>query len=98
MDPNYFYDPNSTPWWAESINRGIDVVGARIGQGAYISPDDPRYQQGGWIGGGGGAIVPTQTGPALSPGAVNAAGFSINWWTAALIGVVVGAFLLGKRR
>lgn len=96
--PEYFQNLYQAPWWSETINRGIDVVGARVGQGQYISPDDPRYQQGGWIGGGGGAIVPTQTGPALSPGAVNAAGFSINWWTAALIGVVVGAFLLGKRR
>lgn len=98
MDPNYFYDPNSIPWWAESINRGIDVVGARVGQGAYVSPDDPRFRQtgGGWITPGG-QIVNTPGGPALSPGAVNAGGFTINWWTAALLGIVVGAFLLGKR-
>lgn len=84
-----------TPWWAESINRGIDVVGARIGQGGYTSPDDPRYRAATWPGGG--LVVPTPTGPGFSPGAVSGQGFSINWWTAALIGVVVGAFLLGKR-
>lgn len=97
MDPNYLYDTYA-PWWAESINRGIDVVGARVGQGAYVSPDDPRFRQGG----GGwmtptGQIVNTPAGPALSPGAVSAGGFTINWWTAALLGIVVGAFLLGKR-
>lgn len=32
----------------ETINRALDVLGARFGQGGYISPDDPRYGQGGY--------------------------------------------------
>jgi len=97
MDPYNLFDQN-TPWWAQSINRGIDVVGARVGQGAYVSPDDPRYRQaGGAWNVPGGQVVSTPGGLALSPGAVNAGGFTINWWTAALLGIVVGAFLLGKR-
>ena len=96
MDPNQLYNPYDMPWWAQTINRGIDVVGSRVGQSPYISPDDPRFRSGGW-GVPGGTVVNTPGGPALSPGAVNAGGFTINWWTAALLGIVVGAFLLGKR-
>lgn len=32
-----------------------------------------------------------------SPGRVNTQGFQLNWWSAALIGVVAGAFFLGKK-
>lgn len=98
VDPNALFTPYDMPWWGQTINRGIDVVGARVGQGAYISPDDPRFRSSGWgVGVPGGTIVNTPGGPALSPGAVNAGGFTINWWTAALIGIVVGAFLIGKK-
>ena len=45
--------------------------------------------------GGGGQMVPV--GSAV-PGSVNPQGFQLSWWAAGLIGVVVGAFLLGKRR
>lgn len=34
----------------------------------------------------------------FSPGGVTPQGFQINWWAAGLIGVIVGAFVLGKRR
>jgi len=34
----------------------------------------------------------------FSPGGVTPQGFQINWWAAGLIGLVVGAFVLGKRR
>ncbi len=33
-----------------------------------------------------------------SPGGVTQGGFTLNWWAAALIGVVAGAFFLGRRR
>ena len=82
------------PYWADWINRGIDVVGARVGQGRYYSPDDPRFR--GQFPGGG-TIVPGPGGPAFVPGTGGASGFSVNWWAAALAGVVLGAFLLGKR-
>lgn len=34
----------------------------------------------------------------FSPGGVTPQGFQLNWWTAALIGLVAGAFFLGKKR
>jgi hypothetical protein len=96
MDPWQFpiVGGPTDPYWADWINRGIDVVGARVGQGRYISPDDPRFR--GQFPGGG-TIVPSPGGPAFVPGTVGAQGFQINWWAAALAGVVLGAFLLGKR-
>jgi len=30
---------------AEWMNRGLDIVGARYGEGRYYSPDDPRFGQ-----------------------------------------------------
>lgn len=79
------------------IARGIDVVGAWSSRSPYVSPDDPRFRNrgGGWFPGGGGQMVPV--GSAV-PGSVNPQGFQLSWWAAGLIGVVVGAFLLGKRR
>lgn len=82
------------------IARGIDVAGAYAGRSPYISPNDPRYRErrGGWYPQSG---YPNQTRTNTGdyiPGSVNPRGFQLNWWSAALIGVVVGAFLLGKRR
>lgn len=88
MDYLYGYQD---PAWLQLANRGIDVLGARYGQGQYVSPDNPVYRQSG----GGGGLVPA--GPALTPGAVSGQGFQINWWAAALGGVLIGAFLLGRR-
>jgi len=82
------------PYWADWINRGIDVVGANLGRGRYYSPDDPRFRQYP----GGGMVVSGPGGPAFVPGTVGASGFSVNWWAAVLVGVVAGAFLLGQRR
>jgi hypothetical protein len=85
MDYLYGYQD---PAWLQIANRGIDVLGARYGQGQYTSPDNPMYRQGGGM---------VATGPALTPGAVSGQGFQINWWAAALGGVLIGAFLLGRK-
>jgi len=89
------FNNDANPYWADWVNRGIDVVGAAAGRGRYYSPDDPRFR-GQYPGGG--TVVPSLVGPALSPGAVGAQGFSVNWWAAALAGVVIGAFVLGRGR
>lgn len=38
-----------------------------------------------------------QQGSNFFPGSVSTQGFQINWWTAALGGLLIGAFFLGKR-
>jgi hypothetical protein len=85
------------------IARGIDVAGAYAGRSPYISQDDPRYRAGQYptrypASGGGYPGLPSQVPAGYVPGTVNTQGFQLNWWTAALIGVVVGSFLLGKKR
>lgn len=83
------------------IARGIDVVGAWSSRSPYYSPDDPRYQQGrGGYPYGYPSGYPAQQLPGgnFVPGTLNTQGFQLNWWTAALIGLLVGAFLLGKKR
>ena len=83
------------------IARGIDVAGAYAGNSPYYSPDDPRYRNGNRYPtnypGQGYPGSPSQVPAGYVPGTVNTQGFQLNWWTAALIGVVVGSFLLGKR-
>jgi len=81
------------------IARGIDVAGAWASRSPYYSPDDPRYRQGNQqrYPAGGYPGSPSQVPAGYVPGTVNTQGFQLNWWTAALIGVVVGSFLLGKR-
>lgn len=89
----YEYDVN------DLIARGIDVLGAWASRSPYVSPDDPRYQQGQYPRNyPSGYGTPSQVPGGYIPGAVNPQGFQLNWWAAALIGVVVGAFFLGKRR
>ncbi len=89
---------SNDPYWVDWGDRALDIVGARYGEGRYFSPDDPRFDpQYTGIGPATAPLVYTPQGPALSPGSVSASGFQLNWWTAALLGVVVGAFLLGKR-
>lgn len=90
MDYYDFTNSAQDPWFA-ALNRGIDVVGARYGQGQYVSPDNPMYRA------TGGGMVPGPVGPGLVPGAVSGQGFQINWWAAALGGVLLGAFLLGRK-
>ena len=91
------FDENGSLVWIDSINRGIDVLGAWASRSPYYSPDDPRFQRGGggvdYPIGYGGAVQPG----GLVPGSVTQTGFQLNWWTAALLGVVVGAFILGKK-
>ena len=93
--------PRQDDWWQryvyDSTQRGLDILGSRYGQGQYLSPDDPRYRRSG-SGGGYYPIGAGQPQYGMSPGGVSSQGFQINWWTAALIGVVVGSFLLGRRR
>lgn len=49
-------------------------------------------------GGPRGAYPPEYAGGgAFVPGTVSTQGFQLNWWSAALIGLVVGAFFLGKK-
>lgn len=96
---NYFdADGNSLSLY-DLIARGIDVVGAWSSRSPYYSPDDPRYQQGQYPQYGQRYPVSGAYGQGGSiPGTVNPQGFQLNWWAAALIGVVAGAFFLGKRR
>lgn len=104
MDEFFTYDGVTAFDWSgnrydvyDLIARGIDVVGAATSNSPYVSPDDPRYRNrgGGWFPGQfpGQGIPPGSTVPAT----VNPQGFQLSWWAAGLIGVVVGAFLLGKR-
>lgn len=92
-----YFDSYGNPVW-DTINRGIDVVGAAVSNSPYYSPDDPRYQQDGYYQTGGAYPAQYAGGGAYVPGTVSTQGFQINWWTAALIGLLVGSFLLGKRR
>lgn len=85
----YEYDVN------DLIARGIDVLGAWASRSPYVSPDDPRYQQGN--------RYPTSYPsnrplPGIVPATVNPQGFQLSWWAAGLIGIVVGSFFLGKGR
>lgn len=91
----YEFVTDTAPWWGEPIDRSLDILGARYGHGDYVSPDNPRYRQGQY---GGGSSTQNQSQYGFSPGGVTGQGFQINWWTAALLGIVVGAFLLGKKR
>lgn len=91
-----YYDQDGNPIdWQSVLERGIDVVGAWSSRSPYYSPDDPRYQQRGGYGGYGPYPTGNQT---FVPGAVTPGGFSINWQTAAIVGLLAGAFFLGKRR
>jgi len=94
-----YYDSYGNPMW-DAINRGIDVAGAALSRSPYYSPDDPRYQQGGYYPVSAGGYYSTGAGPGgnFTPATVSTSGFQINWWAAAAIGLFVGAFLLGKRR
>lgn len=95
------FDRYGNPIW-DTINRGIDVIGAATSRSPYISPDDPRFQGdiygGGYYGAAGYPGSPATVPAGFVPGTVNTQGFQLNWWTAALIGLLLGAFFLGKRR
>lgn len=95
---NYFDEYGRTLSLNDLIARGIDVVGAATSNSPYYSPDDPRYQ--GNFPYGYPSPYPAQQLPGgqFVPGTVSTQGFQLNWWSAALIGLLVGAFLLGKRR
>lgn len=101
--PNDYYDqPGQDEWWQgyvyDSTQKGLDILGARYGENNYYSPDDPRFRQSGR------APVPVGNPPQyvgggqFVPGTVSTQGFQINWWTAALGGLLIGAFVLGKNR
>jgi len=99
---NYFDAYGRTLDTNDLIARGIDVLGAWASRSPYYSADDPRYRQTGRYPQGypnsGYPGSPSQVPAGYVPGTVNTQGFQLNWWTAALIGVVVGSFLLGKKR
>ncbi len=95
-DLNYFAALNNAPWWSEPIDRGLDVLGAYASRSPYISPNDPRYK--------GNVNIYGQQYPGQypNPAVANAdqfgTQFSIPWWGWAVLGVVVGSYLLGKGR
>ena len=74
------------PWWADLASQGIDVFGGRIRGGRPVSTYPYSQQYGG-----------TQGNGVFNPGSVTPSGFQINWQTALIGGVLVGAFLLGRR-
>lgn len=97
MWEDYLIMPGQDDWWQrytyDTTQRGLDILGARYGDGDYYSPDDPRFRNNRSAGG---YVAPTgQVG--ISPGTVSHQGFQVNWWATVLGGVLVGAFLLGKR-
>lgn len=95
LGQSYYLDASGNPVW-DSINRGIDVLGAWASRSPYYSPDDPRYQRQDY---GRGSYPPEYVGGgSYVPGTLSTQGFQINWWTAALIGLLIGAFFLGKGR
>jgi len=73
------------PWWADQVTQAIDVFGRRIPGAQPRQPATYPYTQ--QYGGNG----------TFNPGSVTPSGFQINWQTALIGGVLVGAFLLGKR-
>jgi hypothetical protein len=102
MWENYAFGGPTDDWWQryvyDSTQRGLDILGSRYGQGQYISPDDPRYrQQGGYYPSGGYPGSPANVPAGYVPGTVNTQGFQLNWWTVALLGLVGGAFLFGRK-
>lgn len=74
------------PWWADNVSQALNIFGNRYGRPNY----NKTQQYPGSYG--------TQPSYGVSPGGVSSQGFQINWWMAGLIGIVIGAFLLGKRR
>jgi hypothetical protein len=91
---------NDGPWWGDSINRGIDVLGAWASRSPYLSPDDPRFQQqqrGGYYQ----QPYYEQRGVSVTGGIDRTgvgAGLNISTNTLLLVGVVAAVFLLGKGR
>lgn len=88
------------PWWADSINRGIDVVGSVFaGQPSpYVSPNDPRYQgqyRGQYRGYG---YDPSLYSYDPNQPRITLRGTQIPWWMWAGVGLLAGAFFLGRGR
>jgi len=81
------------------IARGIDVVGAWSSRSPYVSPNDPRFQQQQRGNYGAGYPNPSPVGnQTFVPGSINPSGFQINWQTALIGGLLIGAFFLGSKR
>ncbi len=84
--------------WGALIGRGIDVTGAVLSRSPYYSPDDPRYQGGGY------PSFPQQPGyypqqqQAYTLGSVGAGGVTVSPTTILLVGVAAALILFGKRR
>ena len=98
---NYFDAYGRTLDINDLIARGIDVFGALVSRSPYYSPDDPRYPRnkptwGPFCGPSGCSGSGQSQIPSNIPATVNSRGFQLEWWAAGLIGVVVGAFFLGK--
>ena len=72
------------PWWADNVSQAINVFGGRVAGGSPTRYPYPYAQQQGGNG-------------TFNPGSVTPSGFNINWQTALLLGLGVGAFFLGRR-
>lgn len=83
-------------WWQryiyDSTQRGLDIVGARYGQGDYYSPDDPRYRT------QTARTLPSTTPTAAPTAAPSMGGINISTNMAMLVVGGVLLFMLGKRR
>lgn len=100
---NYMFNDGTPLNMNDLIARGIDVAGAYLSRSPYFSPDDPRYQRrGSYSDQQGGQIRTNQNGVniggSLDPrGGLNT-NVQISPWMLMIGGLVVGAFLFGKRR
>lgn len=97
-----YFDEYGNPIW-DSINRGIDVIGAAVSDSPYYSPDDPRYQQGGYSPGGYYPQPqyypqPAAQGGNLSLGSVGLSGVNVSPVTLLLGGIVLALIFFGKSR
>jgi len=97
---NYVFNDGTPLDTNDLIARGIDVAGAYLSRSPYVSPDDPRFQQRVGVYPQGYPIRTTggvNVGGSVSPGGLGAS-VQISPWMLMVGGLVVGAFLFGKRR
>ena len=79
-----------------AVSAAQNVLIGIFGKQGY--PQSTSYPRGGVTSPRGAYPSQNAGGGAFVPGTVSTQGFQVNWWTAALLGLVVGAFVLGKKR
>jgi hypothetical protein len=92
--------------WDAYINKGLDIVGAKVTDQPYYvynpnvatqTTTYPVYDNAGrQVYSGAGQYPQQQTGAAIQT-SNSGFGFNLTWQTGLLLGVVAGAFLLGKK-